>query len=249
MPNRRFVTIRSENSNQEIDLELPGSQCIKDIMPNLLKAIGWPEAMGEKKLNYRLLNEAGEELGWQHSLNEAGIENFDVLWIEVCDPELAKIPEANMQVEQELAKSTTGQGPVKGFQSSMVSSPSPEQRRGTFPLPIWVHLSIEQPSLVSESGVVFVLGQPPILIGRRSKDQTPGIDLSQLDTNFISSRQHARIERSGNSFAIQALKTKNGTFVNGVELPTGETLAVKDGDVLQFGFGGVRLAFRIPVKK
>lgn len=100
--------------------------------------------------------------------------------------------------------------------------------------------------LRAETGETFPLEADSILIGR--KDLRRGwlvdIDLSPFDAGKITSRKHARITRQGGKYFIADLASVNGTRLNGQRLPTDEKHALQDGDVLEFGRGGVRLTFR-----
>ncbi len=95
-------------------------------------------------------------------------------------------------------------------------------------------------------GLVFVLGEPPVTIGRASREAKPAVDLTELDAQLLSSRRHAEILKEGGSYVLRAFATTNGTFINGAELPAGEKKTLKNGDELQFGFRGVALVFRLP---
>ncbi len=69
------------------------------------------------------------------------------------------------------------------------------------------------------------IGAEPITIGR-GEDQTVSIPHRSL------SRSHARIEASEGRFFISDLRSKNGTFLNGVQLQRQELRA---GDILKLG--------------
>jgi predicted component of type VI protein secretion system len=102
---------------------------------------------------------------------------------------------------------------------------------------------VEVPSLLSSQGFVFELGAPPILIGRRSRGAEPDVDLTEIDPEMASSRRHARILLRDQTYALEALPTTNGTFVNGRELKAGEVQPLQSGDRLLFGSDGVELSF------
>jgi predicted component of type VI protein secretion system len=74
------------------------------------------------------------------------------------------------------------------------------------------------------------------------------INIAQYYTKMISSRKHAVIESTKDGFALRPEKTTNSTFVNGVEVPAGETRILRDGDRVQFGFQGLELVFKAPEK-
>ena len=64
----------------------------------------------------------------------------------------------------------------------------------------------------------------------------PEINLGPLDVTRSLSRRHAKIALAGGVVTLrEEVGTTNGTFVNGVRLKTGESVALKVGDKLQFG--------------
>ncbi|HET7453452.1 MAG TPA: cyclic nucleotide-binding domain-containing protein [Thermoanaerobaculia bacterium] len=72
----------------------------------------------------------------------------------------------------------------------------------------------------------------------------PDVDLTALDTQRSTSRSHARIYKSDDTFYVmEEIGVMNGTYVNDRRLPTGSPGAVKDGDVLKFGL--IPLIFRV----
>ena len=77
----------------------------------------------------------------------------------------------------------------------------------------------------TDLGHTYKLTAPTMVIGRGSVD----IALRSIDV----SRNHARITREGNGFAVIDLGSSNGTFVNGVRV-TGLT-PLRVGDRLQIG--------------
>ena len=91
---------------------------------------------------------------------------------------------------------------------------------------------------------MFLLDQLPLIIGRTGKGGTPDIDLSEWDAKMIVSRKHAVIEQAKGGLLLRSEKTTNGTFVNGVEVPAGESRILRDGDRIQFGFQGLELVFK-----
>lgn len=233
MSKRQFITLRTRNSNEEVVLELPGNNPIEELMPDLLKTLNWPLTRGKTKLRYNLALESGEKLDISRSFAEAGAENFDVLWIE--------LDEQCLEQAEKVNEST--QGLISGAEVQI--GESKVETEGELPPPFWSQVPIDGPCLVSSGGVIFMLGQPPQVIGRRSNTIAPHIDLTELDTDFISSRKHAEIIQVKGSYALRAQHTKNGMLVNGSELPSGEIHILGDGDVLQFGFRGVQLIYRV----
>jgi hypothetical protein len=234
---RRFVTLRTEHGHEEINLEMPGDQPIGGWMPDLIKVLNWPTMDADHTLDYRLRTDSGRILSDQESLNDAGIENSDVLWISLIDPET----EVDLSVEEEHLQEMEQKH--NGNLESPESDQLPFSKGDTLSAPREARLSITEPSLVSASGCVFVLGTPPILIGRRSSGHQPDIDLTELDKEYVSSRRHATILKEGERWVLLVRETTNGTFVNGVGFSPGERHILKDGDVIQLGFEGVELMF------
>jgi hypothetical protein len=104
------------------------------------------------------------------------------------------------------------------------------------------------PVLVHESGKEFSVGDADNLtIGRvdRATGKRPPIDLTDVDTERMLSRQHARIvRRDGDYFLREEAGSRNGTFVNGTRLNPGEDAKLSDGDELRFASVAVRFQHR-----
>jgi uncharacterized ubiquitin-like protein YukD len=237
---RRFVTLRTEHGHEEVDLEMPGDQPIGGWMPDLIKVLNWPTMDADRPLDYRLRTDTGKILSDDETLIDVGIENSDVLWIVLVEPE-AKAEEADRS-GQEKHLQKMDQKPNSDFMS-VESDQLPVRKGDTLSAPREARLTITEPSLVSASGCVFVLGTPPITIGRRSRGYQPEIDLTELDEEYASSRRHATILKEGERWVLLVRETTNGTFVNGGGFSPGERYILKDGDVIQFGFEGVELKF------
>jgi diguanylate cyclase (GGDEF)-like protein len=75
-------------------------------------------------------------------------------------------------------------------------------------------------------GQRYVLGDKPIIIGRR--------DDSEIAINdHAVSRQHARIQRNSEGISVSDLASTNGTFIN--DRPVKGTEVIRDGDYLRIG--------------
>ena len=94
------------------------------------------------------------------------------------------------------------------------------------------HLEIVKPA---GSSIRFELNHQETIIGRRSPGRAVDFDLGPLDPHGYVSRQHARIERAGNHFAIEDLKSSNGTTVNSRRLAPGAAVRLRQGDVIRVG--------------
>jgi uncharacterized ubiquitin-like protein YukD len=222
------VILRAERGHKEVDLEIPSDQPIGEWMSDLIKILNWPPVDMEQPLNYRLRTRSGRILSEQETLNDAGIKNYDVLWISLIES------------EAEAGKTDPSDHDEHLQEMKQTSDPHFEVKESD---QLEACLSITEPSLVSASGHVFVLGTPPISIGRKSSKYQPDIDLTELDKEHVSSRRHATILKEDDRWALLVRETTNGTFLNGVRLSPGDKLALKDGDKLQFGVDGVELLF------
>jgi uncharacterized ubiquitin-like protein YukD len=107
-------------------------------------------------------------------------------------------------------------------------------------------------SLKVENGAVFPLTSKITLIGR--SDPKSGIFVEIDLTTFIAdpkiiSRKHAQIEQEGDRFYLVDLGSVNGTKLNGERILPREKKPVWEGDLLEFGKGGVQLIFQGGKKK
>jgi len=90
-------------------------------------------------------------------------------------------------------------------------------------------------TLVSPSGVRFLLNLPENIIGRPAdRTQVVQVDLSPLDDNRVVSRRHARIRRDTAGYWLLD-ESRNGTWVNSKQIFPGEPYSLKDKDVISFG--------------
>jgi len=82
-------------------------------------------------------------------------------------------------------------------------------------------------SLTGDNGEVFALLDDLYTIGRDPATNTIALTDSSISTH------HARVTRAGDSFTVEDLGSRNGTFVNGEKVAAPRTLA--DNDVIRFG--------------
>jgi len=242
MTARQFVSICPVNSTESIDLEVPLNEPIKTLLPDLLKVLEQPLSLGGKALDYSLKTEDDEVIDENFTFADAKIENFQRLWLIFSKNVIRQDEDGNVKTATIIGSQISS---VDGLQ---VLPEPPRGLQGLMSPLLWVQLPIEKPSLVSPSGLIFELGDKPMLIGRSSNNSKPDIDLSELDPELISSREHATIELTDNKAILKTLKPPNGTFVNGVLLDSGDTCDLKDGDAIQFGVTGVKLVFCLPKK-
>lgn len=138
-------------------------------------------------------------------------------------------PQIAIAMLQQLARRVRAQGVALEDATGQAAAPvvKPPAERG-------------DPRLVeSESRTEFVLGTDDATVGRpdRSTGFVPEVDLSALDVKRTLSRRHARVVRRDDTFFVrEEAGTRNGTFVNGQRVATGDEIALHDGDLVQFGF-------------
>jgi len=199
-----------------------------------LKVLNLPETYREKKINYTLKLEGKEQLDNSKTFDEVGIENFDLINLTIAS-------QSDSPTAEKLKTKTkdSGKGKTVDLELSQVLKENKN-------LPLWKRIPINRPSLISPDGIVFILGDPPITIGRKSRHFTPSIDISKLDTSRLCSRHHADILKKGVQYELLAMNTTNGTYINNNELPAEKRQALNDGDEISFGFGGAVLIFRMP---
>jgi hypothetical protein len=225
MTQRLFVTIGSRRRKDRVLLELPGDQPIQGLIPDLAQVIAWKELAEVPKEAFYLETEEGERLPGGQSLMEAGVSNSDLLFLgqqEEPGTPPKPAPEKSEPIGAESVTIVPGSGAAASAHVQEI---------------------LQQPHLAGPRGLVVVLNKSPVTIGRAGKGSTPDIDLSEWDTKMIISRRHAVIEKSKDGFFLKPEKTTNGTFINGVEIPAGESRVLHDGDRIHFGFKGLELVF------
>jgi hypothetical protein len=109
------------------------------------------------------------------------------------------------------------------------AAPTPLSSPSTTPYlsPMGTTTVLQEPSLLSSSGVAIPLAEGETVVGRDA-----GLGLSLTGESSIS-RRHASLVKQGSSVTVNDLGSTNGTFVNGVKLASPTTL--KPGDSVQFG--------------
>lgn len=104
-----------------------------------------------------------------------------------------------------------------------------------------------KPRLIHASGDEFPLpASGEAVVGRADpvKGYQPDVVLSSLDAQRSLSRRHARIVREGDDFfVVEEPGVRNGTFVNGKALKTGQPTKIVDGDEVSFGL--IKTIFRV----
>ena len=231
MGKRQFITLRTANSNEETDMEVPSDRPVSAVLPEILKILNWPmtDENGEP-LYYALTDDARVQIPSDETFPEADVDNFEVVHVILDEAQKQRILDGRKSAPAERIPGT-GQT---------------DENKGALSKPVPFMPPIIGPCLLSGSGVIFMVGELPALIGRKSSGTAPQIDLTELDKQIKSSRSHAEIVRQDDCYALHVLKPKNGMLINGMPLNPNTVFPLKDGDVLQFGFQGVQLTWREP---
>jgi pSer/pThr/pTyr-binding forkhead associated (FHA) protein len=79
-----------------------------------------------------------------------------------------------------------------------------------------------------DKGLSFDIVSDTVTLGRATENDIPMRDKSV-------SRIHAKISRKGNKFFVQDLKSKNGTFVDGMRIRAGTEYEIKEGVPIAVG--------------
>lgn len=226
MTQRLFITLGSRRRKDRVLLELPCDQPIQGLIPDLIQVIGWKELADVPRNAFYLETEEGERLQDSRTLKDAGISSSDLLFLSHPDAQDdLGTPTAQKEDLQGLEIRTDADGCAADFSSDTMEI-------------------LRQPRLMGPGGLAFLLSPSPVSIGRSGKGAAPDIDLAEWDAKMIISRRHAVIEKIADGLVIKPEKTTNGTFLNGVEVPEGESRVLHDGDRIHFGFKGLELIYQ-----
>jgi hypothetical protein len=223
MSQRLFVTLGSRCRKDRMILELPGDRPVRELIPDLIKVAGWKELAGVSQNAFFLETEEGERLSETCTLHEADISSFNSLFLVYMEKQGIRGRQADEEAD------------LQGLERK---KDSVERAEALSPLATKI---LQQPHLMGPGGLIFPIHQSPVTIGRSGKGSAPDIDLSEWDSAMIISRRHAVIETRGDGLSLMPEKTTNGTFINGVEVPAGESRMLRDEDRIQFGFTGLEL--------
>jgi hypothetical protein len=222
MTQRLFITLGSRQRKDRVLLEMPGDLPVREMLKDLAQVVDWKELAEIPSSTLGLETEEGEPLAESQTLTDAGVSSSDLLFLTSKQPQKSPAP-----------KEMEGDAP---------GSPEPTADKSS--VSERVQEILRQPRLAGPRGLVFLMGKPRLVVGRAGKGSTPDIDLTEWDTKMIASRKHAVIEKTKDGFILRPEKTTNSTFVNGVEVPAGDSRILKEGDRIQFGFQGLELVFQ-----
>lgn len=162
----------------------------------------------------------------------------------VAEPNVPALADVRIQQASPIPSTlVTGPGSAMGGRTVMVGAP---HAMAAPPVP-----AIARPpraSLIiraSGAALAFPAGQTKVLVGRQDpvRGIFPEIDLTDHggDEGGVS-RRHAHIAYEDGQFTLEDLNSVNGTFVNGVRVPSGERSPITEGDEIRLG--RVLLVFR-----
>ena len=229
MNKRKFITLRSVKSNEETVLEVSSSRPVSEILPDIIKILNWPilDENGDP-LFYMLTDESGSAISQNCSLSETGIDNFAIVYIKLDDTQQKRILQER------------GSGPAERIPGRKTA----QDKDKLLPQPVPFMIPVEGPCLISDNGIIFMIGDTPTVIGRKGKTSIPQIDLSDLDHEQIVSHSHAAIEVENEQYVLHTLHPRNGMFLNGAQMAPESIFPLNDGDQLRFGFSGSHLIWR-----
>jgi hypothetical protein len=230
MPQRLFVTLGSRRRKDRILLEIPGDQPVRELIPDLVQVVGWKELEDVPRNAFFLETDEGERLPDNQSLKDAGVSSSDLIFL--------SHQEAKPMVERAAVEKT----------GSPDAGSKPDASANDAAAAAHAQEIFKQPHLAGPRGLVFLLSKSPVTIGRSGKGGSPDIDLADWDAKMVISRRHAVVEKSKDGISIRPEKTTNGTFINGVEVPAGESRILRDGDKIHFGFKGLELVYKAAEK-
>lgn len=251
MPTRKLVTFSTIENNELVDIELPGNVPLKELLPEL-STILFDNAHNIALGDLSFFDEEGKRISLTKSLDAQKILNSERLWIQFGNQAqpLEQSPQYRVRQLPGSRRKPAAAQKLSGPGDAL--NEIAKDRRGSIKTGTSPELKIDQPCLLydeGERGYIFFLGPSLVGIGRPKQGYKPDIDLSEIDIAKVSSRPHAEIEKKGAKYLLRTLKAKNGMFVNDAELSQNETRVLEDGDVLQFGFQGAKLSFRLPEPK
>ncbi|MEO0769298.1 MAG: FHA domain-containing protein [Cyanobacteria bacterium J06649_4] len=76
-----------------------------------------------------------------------------------------------------------------------------------------------------------------VRIGKPNDHTPPDIDVSGFPDSEIVSRVHANIRVEGDTYFLEDVGSSNGTYINGLPLPTGNRHRLRSGDRIALGKG------------
>lgn len=156
--------------------------------------------------------------------------------IEIAIRMLRKLSIRLREAERCLSESAAAQ--VAAVAESATQAAPSQTKRGS-------EIASEGLRLVAvDSDFSYEIDQVETLIGRYDPvtEQSPDLDLTEIDLKRSVSRRHARVLKTDSGYAlVEEVGALNGTFVNGTALAAGQPADLSDGD--EVGIGMVKMTF------
>jgi hypothetical protein len=92
--------------------------------------------------------------------------------------------------------------------------------------------------IIDNGKLIPVPDKTEFTVGRASEGQpiTPDIDLGEFNAfDFGVSRLHIVVRLTGEKLTVMDLGSSNGTFINGIRLPSNSEQGISSGDVVSLG--------------
>lgn len=123
--------------------------------------------------------------------------------------------------------------PTMTFSAIVTEAEQEEARKtGSMILPLFgqTHAKLQVTGGIQE-GTEFILLRDTMTVGR----MTVGAIWDIAVQDRAVSRPHCRLQKQGNNWLLIDMGSANGTFWNGTQIEAEQPIALKDGDVLNFG--------------
>ena len=80
---RLIIKVATNPREKAVQIEVRNDQLLKDLIPFVVKALGWPEYdVNEIKLNYWFTTPLGAPINYSLTLEQAGVKNSSLLLIQ-----------------------------------------------------------------------------------------------------------------------------------------------------------------------
>ncbi len=225
MSSRLFITIRTDKSNQEIDLEIPSDLKVKEIILDISKSLLSYAATNKNIEKLVLMTEEGNILPNEATLSQFSIQNFDILKLGFSDTLSTNLSGLKVDSSENCSETAAN---LEQISQSPMGDPYLE------------------PFMVCNNRYIFILSDKAMIVGRKSKESTPDIDITEFDSGFVSSRKHISIIPRGGKHYCKPFSTRNGTYLNGKQLEPEKEIMLTKGDKIQLGFRGIELEYQTP---
>ncbi len=186
-------------------------------------------------------NESSQSVDFEESFNfEPSEEVTEALAAPVVELETEPTVEVSAEPAAESsAESAVEPGSAPG--SALEESATPRVAPSA-PVPTVPATQIQTPGValkhVQTQTIIAIPGQLSVVrIGKPNEHTPPDIDVSGLPDSEVVSRVHANLVIEGDVYYLEDMGSSNGTYINGLPLPTGNRHRLRIGDRIAFGKG------------